>query len=222
MQIKSPRGHPCYNSRIGDDMGFDTSNLGDLSLLLLAAAAAFIAALWLSLAIWTARDIGKRSRDVLSRILAVLVVVLLFIPGLLLYLILRPSTKLEDEYLQTLEEEALLQNIEDAVTCPGCGRRIQTDWVLCPTCHTKLKKPCLNCGKLMELPWNLCPFCAAPAPGYMEDQPEAERFTQDEPNEQILTRVTEEVSGIEETAPDQDWVFIQKPDSEEPQSQSNT
>lgn len=203
-------------------MGLDTSNLGNISLLLLAAAAAFIAALWLSLAIWTARDIGKRSRDVLSRILAVLVVVLLFIPGFLLYLILRPSIKLEDEYLQTLEEEALLQNIEDAVTCPGCGRRIQTDWVLCPTCHTKLKKPCQNCGKLMELPWNLCPYCASPAQGYIDTPLEVESSPQAEAIDGNNSKLPGDSPGDVDLAQEQDWVFIHKPDSEEPQSPSNT
>jgi len=95
----------------------------------------------------------------------VLVVALLFLPGIVVYLILRPPRTLEEEYQHTLEEEALLQAIEDAPLCPGCGRRVKENWVICPSCHTRLKKACHQCGKLMELPWNLCPFCGAPAPG---------------------------------------------------------
>ncbi|HJW90456.1 MAG TPA: zinc ribbon domain-containing protein, partial [Anaerolineales bacterium] len=79
--------------------------------------------------------------------------------------ILRPARSLEDEYQHTLEEEALLQAIEEAPLCPGCGRRIKENWILCPNCHTRLKKSCHHCGKLMELPWNLCPYCGTPAPG---------------------------------------------------------
>lgn len=146
-------------------MNFDPSALGDFLLILTAWAAAFIVALWLSLIFWTYRDIKARARDPLSRILAVLVVAVLFLPGILIYLILRPAQTLEEEYQQTLEEEALLQAIEESPLCPGCGRRIKDNWTICPNCHTKLRKNCHHCGKLMELPWNICPYCGTPAPG---------------------------------------------------------
>lgn len=146
-------------------MNFDPVALGNFLLILTAWAAAFLAALWLSLVFWTYRDIKARARDPLSRILAVLVVAVLFIPGIVIYLILRPSHTLEQEYQHTLEEEALLQAIEDAPLCPGCGRRIKDNWSICPNCHTKLRKNCHHCGKLMELPWNICPYCGIPAPG---------------------------------------------------------
>ncbi len=146
-------------------MNFDPAALSDFFLILTAWAAAFIVALWLSLVFWTYRDIKARARDPLSRILAVLVVAVLFLPGILIYLILRPANTLEDEYQQTLEEEALLQAIEETPLCPGCGRRIKDNWSVCPNCHTKLRKNCHHCGKLMELPWNICPYCGTPAPG---------------------------------------------------------
>lgn len=146
-------------------MTFDPAALGNFLLILTAWAAAFLAALWLSLVFWTYRDIKARARDPLSRILAVLVVAVLFIPGIVIYLILRPSHTLEQEYQHTLEEEALLQAIEDTSLCPGCGRRIKDNWSICPNCHTKLHKNCHHCGKLMELPWNICPYCGTPAPG---------------------------------------------------------
>ena len=146
-------------------MNFDPTNLSNFMLLLVTWGALFLAALWLSLIIWTYRDIRARGRDPLGRILAVLVVAVLFLPGIVVYLILRPRHTLEDEYQHTLEEEALLQSIEETPVCPGCGRRTQGNWMICPNCHTKLKKPCHQCGKLMELPWNLCPFCSTPTPG---------------------------------------------------------
>lgn len=146
-------------------MNFDPAALGNFFLILTAWAAAFMAALWLSLVFWTYRDIKARARDPLSRILAVLVVAVLFLPGIVIYLILRPSQTLEQEYQHTLEEEALLQALEDNPLCPGCGRRIKDNWSVCPNCHTKLRKNCHHCGKLMELPWNICPYCGTPAPG---------------------------------------------------------
>ncbi len=104
-----------------------------------------------------------------------LVVAVLFLPGIVVYLILRPQRTLEEEYQQTLEEEALLRAIEETPACPGCGRRTKDDWLVCPHCHTKLKKPCHHCGYLMDLPWNLCPHCGTEAPGMRR-----ERLTLDE------------------------------------------
>jgi RNA polymerase subunit RPABC4/transcription elongation factor Spt4 len=146
-------------------MNFDPAALNNFFQIMTAWAGAFIAALWLSLVFWTYRDIKTRARDPLSRVLAVLVVAVLFLPGIVIYLILRPKHTMEEEYQHTLEEEALLQAIEESPLCPGCGRRIDEHWSICPNCHTKLRKNCHHCGKLMELPWNICPYCGTPAPG---------------------------------------------------------
>lgn len=146
-------------------MTFDPALLSSIVLIATGFAAAFLAALWVSSIIWTYRDISRRARDPLARILATLIVAVLFLPGLLVYLLLRPAHTLEEEYQQTLEEEALLQSIEENAVCPGCARRIKDDWVACPNCYTRLKKPCHQCGRAMELPWNLCPYCGTPAPG---------------------------------------------------------
>ncbi len=146
-------------------MTLDPATLSTLTLIIVSFSAAFLAALWASLLIWTFRDVRRRTKDPLARILAVLVVAILFLPGMLVYFILRPNQTLEEAFEQTLEEEALLQSIEDNALCPGCGRRVRDAWVVCPNCHTRLKKPCRQCGKLMELPWDLCPYCASPVPG---------------------------------------------------------
>lgn len=146
-------------------MSFDPTSFKNFILIMTAWGGAFVAALWLSLVIWTYRDIRRRARDPLARILAVLIAAVLFLPGIIVYLILRPPRTLEEEYQSSLDEEALLQTIEDAALCPGCSRRVKENWTVCPNCYTKLKKPCHQCGKLMELPWNLCPYCGTPAPG---------------------------------------------------------
>jgi RNA polymerase subunit RPABC4/transcription elongation factor Spt4 len=150
-------------------MAFDPSSFRNLMLIVSAWGMAFIAALWLSLVIWTYQDIRRRARDPLARILATLIVAVLFLPGIVIYLILRPAHTLEEDYQHTLEEEALLQSIDDSSLCPGCSRRVKENWIICPNCHTKLKKNCHQCGKLMDLPWNVCPYCGTPAPGMRRD-----------------------------------------------------
>lgn len=157
-------------------MNLDPALLKQLTLFAAGFSAAFLAALWLALIFWAARDIRKRSRDRFMRVLAVIVVALLFLPGVLVYLILRPQRTLEEEYQCSLEEEALLQTIEDTSLCPGCSRRVQSDWIACPTCHLSLKKTCINCGKVIDLPWNLCPYCATPVPGMRVELNETDDF----------------------------------------------
>jgi RNA polymerase subunit RPABC4/transcription elongation factor Spt4 len=150
-------------------MTLDPTFVSNLILVLTGFAAAFLVALWISLVIWTYRDIRTRARDPLVQMLSTLLVAVLNLPGILVYLILRPQRTLEEEYQRTLEEEALLQALEDLPLCPGCERRVKDEWQVCPNCHTKLKKNCENCNRLMELPWNICPYCGTPAAGMRRD-----------------------------------------------------
>ena len=150
-------------------MSIDPTFFSNFLLVLTAFGGAFLAALWIALVIWTYRDIRSRARDPLVQILSALLVAVLNLPGVLVYLILRPTRTLEEEYQHTLEEETLLQALEDLPLCPGCERRVKDDWQVCPNCHTKLKKACHHCGKLMELPWNICPYCGTPVPGMRQE-----------------------------------------------------
>jgi RNA polymerase subunit RPABC4/transcription elongation factor Spt4 len=134
------------------------------ALMAVALLSAFMVAVWISVVIWTFRDIRSRTRDILAQLLATLMV-LAFFPlgglGVLLYYILRPPTTLVEMYERSLEEEALLQDIEDRLACPGCNRTVEEDFMICPTCHTRLKKACPACGRLLHMRWNVCPYCGA-------------------------------------------------------------
>lgn len=129
---------------------------------ILAVLGAMSAGLWLSLVIWAFRDMRLRSRDPLAHILAALVVGAIPVVGVVLYLILRPPETLAERYERSLEEEALLQEIEERPRCPGCSRMVQDDWLICAYCHTQLKKRCTACSERLELIWTRCPYCTAP------------------------------------------------------------
>jgi hypothetical protein len=174
----------CYNQPWENSMIVDPQTINNLITAGAAWGLAFIVALWVSLVFWTNRDIKARSRDKLLRILAIVVVALLFLPGIVIYLILRPAHTLEEEYQQTLEEEALLQSIEDAAVCPGCGRKTQDAWLVCPSCHTRLRKTCHQCRRLMDLSWNLCPYCGTPAPGKRRENQTMDDVTSPAPLEE--------------------------------------
>ena len=146
-------------------------DLGSVVLLFIAILGAMTAAFWLALIIWTFRDMRSRSRDIFAQILAALLVAVLFVVGWIIYLMLRPKETLAEAYERSLEEEALLQGIEEVLACPGCGSRVQAEFVVCPSCHTKLKKSCQSCGRALNLRWGVCPYCGAPSVGGVQIQP---------------------------------------------------
>ena len=129
---------------------------------LLAIGIAYLVALWFALVAWTFRDIEARSRSVFTQVFSTLLVVLFFIPGLLLYLILRPKETLDQTFQRALEEEYLLQDLDDLPLCPGCQRAVDAEFVLCPHCQTALRAPCPACSRLIDLRWQVCPYCSVP------------------------------------------------------------
>jgi RNA polymerase subunit RPABC4/transcription elongation factor Spt4 len=127
--------------------------------ILIAAGVAYFVGFTFALVIWTFRDIQSRSQDVVVQVLATLWVAVMNLPGLLIYLILRPGNTLVEAYERSLEEESLLQDIENRLACPNCQQRVQADFLLCPNCLTQLKKQCPNCSKVLLLRWSVCPYC---------------------------------------------------------------
>lgn len=129
--------------------------------ILVALAGAYLVALWFVLAVWTYRDIESRSKNVITQIFSTLLVVLFWVPGVLLYMILRPKETLDSTFQRSLEEEYLLQDLEELPLCPSCERYVEDDFVLCPHCQTKLRDNCHACGRLVDLKWSVCPYCSA-------------------------------------------------------------
>ena len=121
---------------------------------------AFVVIFWISLIIWTFRDIRSRSQDFLVQILSTLLVAVFFIGGLFIYMILRPRQTLAEIYERQLEEESLLAEMTERQTCNNCHARIELDFQICPSCGQKLKRPCPKCERLLELRWAFCPYCA--------------------------------------------------------------
>jgi RNA polymerase subunit RPABC4/transcription elongation factor Spt4 len=120
---------------------------------------AYLLVLWVAALVWTYRDSAARSRDPMMQAIAMALVLVFNLPGLLVYLILRPKATLIDTYDRQLEAEALLHEIQDQATCPACRRKIEHDYVACPFCRTTLRTPCDNCARPMSSTWVLCPYC---------------------------------------------------------------
>lgn len=127
------------------------------------------ALLWLSIIVWVYRDIRDRTRDSSLQVLSVFVVLMFFpgfnVPGLALYLMLRPSDTLEEAYARSLEEEALLRELGDEGSCPSCRRLTDKEFQFCPSCQTQLKDKCASCERLLSFSWVACPYCGTARPG---------------------------------------------------------
>lgn len=130
--------------------------------ILLALGGAYLLALWFVLVVWTFRDIESRSRNVVTQIASTMLVVFFYVPGFLLYWLLRPKETLDEAYQRSLEEEYLFQDLQELPLCPSCHHYVEDDFQLCPHCNTQLKEPCHSCGRLVDLQWSVCPYCAAP------------------------------------------------------------
>ena len=124
--------------------------------------------LWISIVVWVYRDVRDRSRDSSLQALSVFVVLMFFpgfnIPGLALYLMLRPRDTLEEAYARSLEEEALLRELGDEGACPSCRRLTDKEYHFCPSCQTQLKDQCAKCQGLLSFSWVGCPYCGTARP----------------------------------------------------------
>lgn len=140
----------------------DLSGVGRLLELFVGFLGAYLFAVWVSMIIWTVRDIRSRSRDIFAQMLAVALVLIFNVAGLLLYFILRPRETLAEKYERELAEEAMLQDIEERQVCPVCRHKIMAEYLVCPNCHTKLHKKCEHCGRVLNLKWGVCPYCGQP------------------------------------------------------------
>jgi len=134
---------------------------------------AYVLVLWLSAVVWVYRDIRNRTTDQGSQLIAVILVAVFNVPGLVVYLVIRPQTTLADAYERSLEAEAILHELQlTANACQSCRRPIDDDFNVCPYCRVVLREPCRTCGKPVRTSWAACPYCAADrVPSRMQPAP---------------------------------------------------
>lgn len=145
-------------------------NLARILQFTLALLAAFGVALWFGLAVWAYRDITARTSNVIAQVFATLLVALGFVPGAVVYLLLRPRETLADAEQRTIEEEYLAQELAGVPACPTCGNHIRDEFLFCSECGTALRRNCHACGRLVDLDWKMCPFCGVPQPDWAAER----------------------------------------------------
>ena len=129
----------------------------------LRAIGIYLVILWLATAYWAFRDMQQRSDNAILPYLAAAGIILftpiLFIFAVWIYKLVRPHERIGEVWERNLAEEALLAEVESIHHCPTCEKRIDDEWIICPTCRTRLKRVCPNCSRLVGMDWSLCAWC---------------------------------------------------------------
>ena len=117
----------------------------------------FIIVLDIALVFWVYRDATRRGAMGWFWMLAT---VLFSFAGWLVYLVVRPPEFVDDAHERDLEIRAKENSLaRDYESCPACYKPVEKEYLICPYCMKKLRKPCTECGKALKLPWSVCPFC---------------------------------------------------------------
>lgn len=121
--------------------------------------ASLVALTWLCLVAHTYCDIARRTTNPLARAVCTLLVAAFFLPGYFIYVAVRPGDTVSDRRSRALADRLMLQELQDAASCPECGVRVSEDFVVCPQCRATLKARCRSCAEPLRPAWLACPYC---------------------------------------------------------------
>ena len=116
-------------------------------------------AFWLVVLYWVWLDSGDRITNKGVRIAYVLLTAVLFVPGLIIYLLIRPSQTIEEIYWADLERRYLKYETAELGDCPRCGAQLYPGFTFCPDCRLRLKIKCSVCEVEMDKKYKYCPSC---------------------------------------------------------------
>jgi RNA polymerase subunit RPABC4/transcription elongation factor Spt4 len=120
----------------------------------------FAVVFWLAVAFWTYKDARRRIEDPW---LVVMATVLGLVPpfvGAFIYMLFRPPEYLDDVRERELEIKAMERRLGGRdLHCPVCRAEVDSSYLVCPVCTTRLRQACTNCGAPLEALWQVCPYC---------------------------------------------------------------
>ena len=151
---------------------------------------------WLVLIGWVWIDSGERTSNLTIRIVYLALVLILNIPGLIIYLIIRPSETIDQIYWADLERRYLKYETSELGDCSKCGGQLLPGYVFCTNCGNEIKKKCPNCSVMISKGSKFCAYCGTQV-GYRAVK-EEEYPTVEVMQQQILA-TREEASEIVES-----------------------
>lgn len=119
-----------------------------------------LVAIWIAMIVFTFTDARRRIADPFLVGCATAASFFPFV-GTLVYSILRPPEFLEDvreRETEIQESEVRLRHLRHA-SCHKCGSPVESDFIRCPACRSRLKESCPTCSRPVGLNWKVCPYC---------------------------------------------------------------
>lgn len=130
----------------------------------------FAIVLWLGLGFRVHRDARRRMDDGWLVGLATALGFGLPYVGPVVYLLFRPPETLADTHAREVELRALRGHLlQGAPHCPVCLTEVETDYLVCPVCTTRLREQCPACDSALDPLWQACPYCATPLTPHVAD-----------------------------------------------------
>jgi len=112
---------------------------------------------WIVVLYWVWLDSGDRTSSTGARVGYVLLTLCLSIPGLIIYLLIRPPQTIEEIYWADLERRYLKYETSELGDCPRCGTQLFPGFKYCPNCRLLLKVKCPSCEVEMDKYYQYCP-----------------------------------------------------------------
>ena len=124
-----------------------------------------VVVLWLATAYWTFKDARRRIEDPWLVGLATLVGLFPPFLGPIIYMFFRPPEYIQDARERELEIKAMEERLAQVdQRCPVCRAKVESAYLVCPVCTTRLRSACPSCGQPLESLWQVCPYCATDLP----------------------------------------------------------
>jgi hypothetical protein len=125
----------------------------------------FVVVFWIATIFWVHKDARRRIEDPMLVWLATLLGAVPPFLGAFIYMLFRPPEYLEDVRERELEIKAMETRLDGRdLHCPVCRAEVESDYLVCPVCTTKLRQACRTCNRPLEAIWQVCPYCATPVP----------------------------------------------------------
>jgi hypothetical protein len=119
----------------------------------------FLVVFWLAVGYWTYKDARRRIQDPWLVAMATLLGLIPPFVGALIYMLFRPPEYLDEVRERELEMTALQSMRPTEERCPVCRSPVETGYLVCPVCTTRLREACTGCKAPLDPLWQVCPFC---------------------------------------------------------------
>ena len=127
---------------------------------------------YFAIVLWTYKDARRRIDDPIL-IATSVATSMLPIVGVLIYMMLRPPEYIADARERELEIRAMERELGRQERCPYCKSHIESNFLSCPVCMTKLRKACSGCDHPLDPRWAMCPLCETEVPRPARDRSSA-------------------------------------------------